>query len=462
MIRLQWCMLLVVVLSNVAFGDWGWPQEKDYYCESKQFVAHVTPPKYLKKTKPLLEVFEINNEQRIPLWQCKLGNEKAPLEVYLSNNGRNVVTINEHGRVGYGSFILAFYRKTGLIKNYSLVELPYFSKDIGEMELRRLILHSASSRWWNENSIQFFHTYKGNQRFCMWWPLFDRWIAWNPANGEECKIEGDMIQGLNDKGRLWSLNQLDSQYPPIAPYEFLGKLKRAEDRHFIEDMLSDTSYTVGGARSRSFRTNNSGTKDKANLYEIRDYSAASSKRILAEQILAEWDGILSKKSRPSVINGQVKLPARDRSERICRFLGIVKGTLKLPKPPKSENSEDYLKLNGVISIYLVPETTPKSEWDKRPIIHRLRADYNPLYSGANRYVLLTENFSFRLETVTPGKYWIKAVWDKTRPSNFYSGKPAIIGTPQKGDYHSLSSPTITVTAGETVGNIVIDCTHQKH
>lgn len=459
MIRLQWFLPLLVVLSGTALGDsWGRPQEKDYFCESKRFVAHVTPPKGPKKAKPLLEVLEINNEQRLPLWQCKLGNEKAPMEVYLSDDGRHVATINEHGRIGYGNFVLAFYDKTGLVRNYSLVEMPHIPKDIDKMGLRQLIPHSVSSRWWNENSIQFFQTYKSDLHFCMWWPLFDRWIAWNPTDGEECVIKEDMIEGLNDKGRVWSLNQLNSKYPPTASYEFLSQLKRPEDRHYIEAMLSSTAYTSGGARSRSFRPKSSGSNDNYRFDEILDYKASSSQRRLAERLLAKWDETPSKMLTPTEIIDNASLLKRDSSQRTHRYLGAVKGGLKLPK---ARNAEDILELDGVISIYLVPDGTPKSKWYEGPIIHRLRADFNNNYEWAPRHVLLTENFAFNLQTVTPGKYWIKAVWDKTRPSNYYSGKPGIIGSPQKRDYQSLSSPTITVTAGETVDDIVIDCTHQE-
>jgi hypothetical protein len=78
-------LFVVTALVKVTYADsWGWPTEKDYFSENGKFVAHVTPPQYLKKDKSLFEVFEIKDTQRIPLWQCKMGNERAPVEVYVS------------------------------------------------------------------------------------------------------------------------------------------------------------------------------------------------------------------------------------------------------------------------------------------------------------------------------------------------------------------------------------------
>lgn len=423
-------LFLIFIGFNTIFADdWGWPTEKDYFSENGNFVAHVTPPKYLKKDKPLLEVFEITDTQRVLLFQCKMGYIRAPLEVYVSDDGRYVVTVNEHGSVGYGDHVIAFYGKKGRIKNYSMEEILHFSKDISRAELHQLIPHSTSSRWWDENSIKFFDTYAGKLYFCVWLHLFDRWAAWNPANGEEVKVDDKMVKWWNNKGWLWSLEELKRKFHSDAPYEFLGNLKNPDDRRFIEALLSDEKFSQTGRHSRTVWPPSAGSPP---IYHLVRYYSASAKRTLAEHILANWDGRPTKRRRSSTGH--------------YYYLGKVEGTVKLPKVVKVEQ--------GTLWVYLVPCTVAKDEWHKKPPIHRLTA---PFKHFTNFDLKHTQEFPFGIAGVTPGKYWLKAVLDKTKP---LSKHPDRICLPQQGDYQSVESLIITVKAGEMLENVTIDCTQK--
>jgi hypothetical protein len=148
---------------------------------------------------------------------------------------------------------------------------------------------------------------------------------------------------------------------------------------------------------------------------------------LAERILAEWNGKSTKK---------------------YHYLGVVEGTVKLPTPPKA----GYRWL----CIYLIPSTTAKEKWYSKLPVHRLTA-YFGKYSFHNRQ-WPGSNIPFSIQGVTPGQYWVKAVWDKAEPYSFDDKN--IKGPPQQGDYESLESPTITVRAGKTVEKIIIDCTNK--
>ena len=473
-------MLVLLFPVAVEADSWAQSQEQDYLSSNKKFIAHVTPGK--GERKPLLEVFESKGDgggkksPRVLLWKCQLGNKVAPVEVFMSDNGKKVVTNNEWARSGHGDYVVAFYGKDGLIQKYSMEETLDLPDGIKPGDIFRLMPHSVSSRQWDSNSIKLIADYQDRSYFCVWLHLYNRWAAWGSGTGKKVTASPEMIDYLDEQARSWALKQLGNKYPSYPAYEFLGHLKRPEDRPIIEKLLLDRSFTVGGSTSQAFEPKNDASvsnkeKEKeGRLYKLLNYSASSSKRKLAEKILAEWDGVSTddtndsdsywRKDYISRFKENPVLPKRDRSGEISRFLGELKGTLKLPKQPESEDSKDYRVLDGVISIYLIPETTPRSQWDKKPIVHRLRANFNRSYSGSSRYVILTDDFIFNLETVTPGKYWIKGVWDRSRQSNFYSGKPKAIGTPQEGDYQSLESPVITITAGKTLDNIVIDCTHQ--
>jgi hypothetical protein len=143
--------------------------------------------------------------------------------------------------------------------------------------------------------------------------------------------------------------------------------------------------------------------------------------------LAQWDG---------------------KPKDIYYYLGTVEGTLKLHASPKAGDRW--------LCIYLLPGEVIKDNWYAEVPIHRITA-YFGKYSFHNEK-WPTSNIPFRIQGVTPGKYRVKAVWDKAQPYNF--GDNYIKGPPQKGDYQSIYSTIINVEAGKTVDNIIIDCTHK--
>ena len=59
--------------------------------------------------------------------------------------------------------------------------------------------------------------------------------------------------------------------------------------------------------------------------------------------------------------------------------------------------------------------------------------------------------------VTPGKYWVKVVWDKAKPFKPFNRRGDDFCRPQKGDYESVDSPVIEVKAGRIVDVGVIEC-----
>ena len=414
-------LLLLVEIFGTAYADsWSWPQEKDYYCENKRFVAHVTPPKYPEKTGSLLEVFEVQKDQRTSLWRCKPGNKVAPVEVYISNNGRYVVTNNEWHRVGYGDFVVAFYGKNGLIKNYSMEEVLHLSGDNSKFELFRLIPHSASSRWWDEDAIKFFDTYNDKLYYCIWLHLFDRWVAWNPANGKEIPVEKGMTEAWNSKARSWAIKQIQGKTPGEKPYEFLGNLKYPDDRRYVERLLS----------SKQFRRTSYSTQEK----HLLRYTAGCSERLLAERILARWDGRTTKKRAPSTMP--------------LHYLGKLEGTVTLPV---TDNPRD-----ATLWIYLIPDNIPEDQWHKQPPVQRLVASFAD-YSFKRFDLEYTRKFPFCITTITPGRYRVKVFLDKTKPLSKYTDE---IFLPRQGDYQSDESPIISIEAGESANGMKIDCTRK--
>jgi hypothetical protein len=413
-------LLFVVAMSDkVACADtWARAVEQLYISDNKQYVAQVTPVK--DDSPATLKVFLVQDSEGWILWHCTLGNEGAPQDVFVTDDGKYVVTVNEnssrvHG--GMGDYVLALYNKQGLIKNYSLEQILHYPDHIDQREFRRLARRSVSGRLWVSRPM-FIDSYGDGLYFCLWLIFGKRWLAWDVSSGEEVKINDDMVERWNEKGRLWALNHgIGSKYYQSA-LQFLGRFKRQEDRKFIKSFLADTDFhTWYEEKNRKF---------------IR-YYCWSSKRAMAESVLAAWDGKPAQK------------PSRNGQKYY--YLGVVDGTIKLPRPP--EGGDRYL------CIYLIPLATSLSQWCDKVPAHRLTTYFGEFSFHDCQWP--GSAIPFLIQGVTPGEYWVKAVWDTAKPYNF--GDNYIKGPPQEGDYESIEPLVITVRAGEKVENIIVDCTH---
>ena len=421
-------LVIMTALPKPTYGDtWARPTEKDYFSPGKEFVAHVTPAKGDAKAK--LEMFRLNDSDRIGLWQCALGNEGAPIYVFITDDGRYVATVNEnnsrvHG--GMGDYVVAFYNKAGLIKNYSLEQILHYTGppnrlDISK-ELRHLVSRSVSGRSWATMPM-FFDRQGDNLYFCVWLYYGKYYLAWDPTTGAEVKITDDLKKRWDNKGREWALAEgMKSRSYAIAA-EFLTHLKRPEDRKVIASLLTAEAkfYT------RPVRDWNSKNRRFIRL------EASCPKRATAESALARWD------NKPGT--------NEDRSQRY-HYLGTVLGTVHLAEAPGPDRSH--------LCLYLIPGDSITEDWHKSVPIHRV-TEYFWQYSYHNAE-WPGKDIPFRIQGVTPGKYTVKAVWDKAEPRTF--GDDYIKDPPQKGDYQSKAGPSIIVNAGQKVENADIDCTHK--
>ncbi len=421
-------LFIVITSIRVTYADsWGWPTEKGYFFENESYMAHIKPPGYLKEDGPLLEVFEVKQTEKTLLWQCKMGKLRAPLEVYISDNGKYVVSVNEHGRVGYGNYVVAFYNEGGCIDKYTLESILDLPEDTAERELFKLMPHSTTSRWWDQNSIKFFDMSADKLYFCIWLRLFNRWIAWDPTNGQKVVIDKEMVRRWQEKARLWSIEEIKKERHRYSPYYFLSSLRNPDDRRIIENLLTDEDF------SQSFITfTTTSGRNKQGKQLVRCVST-SYKRLLAEQVLADWDG------RP-VDKGFDPSPSQP-----LYYLGTVEGIISLPKM--------YDPNAATLWIHLVPNTVTEDQWYEKPPVHRLAACFGDA-TFRNFAPVYKRKFPFTIVAVTPGRYWVKAVLDRTQP---LSKRTDRIYLPQPGDYQNVESPIITVKAGEIVEGITIHC-----
>lgn len=136
--------------------DWGWPEPRSFHSRGFSYVAEIFPPHsrqnnseqpfcYFYKMGYPGKQWEIKPEL---VWQAKLNNELMPFQALISMDGE-LVTLNEHGRVGYENTVAVYDRKGQLLKSFHLDEL-ITDEDEGQFS------RSASSRWWNNNAKYYF------------------------------------------------------------------------------------------------------------------------------------------------------------------------------------------------------------------------------------------------------------------------------------------------------------------
>ncbi len=419
----RFLLILLLCQWTVRADSWAPPVEEDYTSRNGRYIAHVTPAK--EERSASLDLYEQTPEGRGLRWSCVLGNEGAPQEVFVADDGVHVVTVNEcshrvHG--GMGDYVLAFYRPSGVIKHYSLEELLGYPERITRDTFDDLVTYSASGRSWS-GSPMFFDATGDKLVFCIWLYEGKQWRAWDAKTGEPFFATPLLTERWNKKALQWARtsfkNAIKHNKNCGRAVLVLSRFKEESDRPLIKSLLTRCDFrTIAAHRNKIFT----------------GYCARSMDREWAEKLLASWPGT----------------PPRPAGQEcsIYRYLGVVKGTITLPRPPRAGD--------GHLCIYLVPGDTVPDDWYKTVPVHRL-SDYFWKFSFTG-CSWPKETFPFRIEGVTPGRYRVKAVWDCAGRRTF--GDDYIKGPPDAGDFESTTTPCVTIRAGMFTKGVKIDCTRK--
>ena len=412
----------ILAFGPCALADtWAHPTITEYYSENKTYIAYVTPA---SATPATVEVFKTERGIRKSLWKCNLGNTGAPCQCLITDDGQYVTTLDENNRRqygGWGDYVVAFYSSSGNIAHYSLEQIFGYPERIDDEQFRSLYDRSVSGRMWVVGQV-FIDYVDSKTCFCVWLYKGQKWLAWDVTTGQAMDVGDELQKRWDEKGRQWARTEGINSKHYWSAAEFLARFKMPEDRALIEKLLDDKDFYTGDQATGTFKNR-----------QFARFYAASPRRQAAERLLAQWDA----------------LPTAERpSETKYRFLGEVVGTLRLPKAPQAGD--------GRLCIYLVDEDRTVENWGKETPVHRLTKLFE-------KYSFATSSWpgaqmDFAIKGVTPGRYWVKAVWDKAEPFTFTDKD--ISGPPQKGDYETTDDQIIEVKAGETITGLIIDCTHQ--
>lgn len=423
-----------LVLGEPARADsWLPPREFDALSENRRFIARVIPG--TTNSKPRLIVSSIAKAKPNEIWHAELSNRVSPTDVYVADDGGSVVTLDNYFGIGYGDDVVAVYGRTGQLAKFSLEQIaPPKPKTDTPSRLsdrhayERKFSHSTASRHWREKSIQFFFRESNQLFFCLWLDWESRWVVWRMSDGKMIATTGERAKALNAEGRRRSLAQANSGGFDSAALNFLGRLRFKEDRPLIETWLRDGDFSGGSMQSYS----------SENASPVFAFTARSYKREVADRILARWDGKNADDSGPG---------GSDRYE----FLGTLKCTVRFTRTPA--------KNEGTIRLYLLAESTPLKEWSfERPsqyLIANLDQSYPYLFEGSRtREGTLSNTVNFIIYGVAPGRYRVKAAWDKALP---FAKDNEITFKLQSGDYENLASPAISIHRGGVTDGVLIDC-----
>lgn len=409
--------------SSADADSWAAPKAFEVWAQSSNYVATVSPGG--PNQRAIAEVFKFENGRRRSIWSSELSNAVSPVKALLTDNGQNLVTFDNWGRVGYGDDVLVFYNSNGLVKKYSLEQIVSRSAD--ELDSRRFgkigsrLQHSTSSRNWRRNSIEMLEWQNGRWTLSFWLEWERRWHVWDVATGEPREKAQQTAKHKDDAGRHYALQKIRAGKGTDGAYEFLGSLRHPEDRRWIEALLKDRDFTSG--------TLYSSTSDPVIKRETLTYFSHSAKREMADRILSEWDKKPERKGRP---------------DKEYNYLGQIDGIVSLSRPPKEKD--------GALRIYITDTDRTLESLKEDHVAHYLKADFSYMSTYAPKN---STDLRFSLQGVTPGQYKALVIWDRNPSSHDYGIK---VVTPRSGDYVSAVSRIITVHSNK-ITTMSLACTN---
>ena len=151
-INLLLAVLLVLLLcAGIAgFEDWAPLDERQFHSPKKKHVLTVEPerdwwekPGHCKAT-----LYELDKDGKFTVWSRHLINNHGPVDVFVADSGKYVVTLDEWGSVG--ELPVVIYGQRGeLIRAHSTDSLR-LKEDRDHIEL------TIPSYGWSKDSISFF------------------------------------------------------------------------------------------------------------------------------------------------------------------------------------------------------------------------------------------------------------------------------------------------------------------
>jgi hypothetical protein len=213
---------LALFASRAAADDWVRPEPTGFHSRGFFYVAEIFPPQSRQNAgdKPLCYFYAMGYagsgwkvDARL-VWKAPLVNSTGPYQAVLSPEG-DLVTLNEHGRVGYDNAVVIYRRDGSLVKAYTLDDLlPAKVISLNENEAKIPI--SMSSRWWTRDAAYY--------------------LLAQPARFYVALPWGSALEFLLENGKV--------SYAPAAEFPEFAALRRKEAADAARGMFHSTNEEV--------------------------------------------------------------------------------------------------------------------------------------------------------------------------------------------------------------------------
>jgi hypothetical protein len=144
-------LLLTTLLADRASADsWTSPTKREISSNNGKYVFVVTPHTgwTIKPGHCLGALYKVEDNKRTEVWSRNLINDVAPVEVFVADSGKYVVTMDEWHEVG--KLPVVIYNILGGLVYVHSTDTLGLKEDVQHIE------RTVSSYWWNQDSISFF------------------------------------------------------------------------------------------------------------------------------------------------------------------------------------------------------------------------------------------------------------------------------------------------------------------
>ena len=192
-------LILLACCAAPARGDtWALPENKKVPSANRKFTALVVPqkvggPGVKEPDKPVAHVYEGEpgaGGKWSTLWKVKLSNPVAPVESFLSNDGRRLVTLDDWHHVGRSDNVVAIYAAPEAGKGQEGRQLARYRLDqIMAPDETAKVKMTVSSTWWREGGHAFLDESVAGTFLCVWLAVCDRWAVWEATTGKPVDVD---------------------------------------------------------------------------------------------------------------------------------------------------------------------------------------------------------------------------------------------------------------------------------
>lgn len=250
MLTKLYCFKFIVVLSflfalNAAADEWPPIDEKEYKSSSGKYILKITPHKdWLNHPGHCNAVLsKVNGEQK-QIWSRYLIKNIGPVQVFVTDSGRYVVTMDEWHKVGEFPVVIYGY-------NGELVEVHNI-KSLGLEADFEHIRRTVPSYWWNEDALVFFDKNENYLFIRLHWGKIiiidirtgylcdEKWMKLNQKETDELL---DYAKKKTEEIALLKLNSEDPEQRRTGAL-VAGQLKIRKAIPRLREMLDDKSYYI--------------------------------------------------------------------------------------------------------------------------------------------------------------------------------------------------------------------------